>query len=181
MHQPTGPRRRRGAERRAEHDGRRRGGVHGYAAGFWSAIKPRNALQVVLLPVLVLLIVGWFAVLPLVTPSAGSNVTWNGGSLLLTGDRRASGSCTITPETGAQRTVEVDTRGVFRTVLVRELDPWFSGSATVRCEGDMAIRTGWRADLRALFVTSGGWIGFAVIAGVLVVGYMAVGASRTRH
>lgn len=148
---------------------------------------PHNVAQWLLLPVVLLVFlggVGTYAYVRLLAPdnivTAGPDAThrWDGGKLVLhSGKTRRSAGCTIVPDDGPRRRMDVTPGPLGRTVL----QPWFSGGADVtRCTYSTSVWTGWRAELAAVVLAHEAFVIYVVGLGILVVAYATVGPKTRR-
>lgn len=141
-----------------------------------SGLGPKNARQWVLAVLIVAVAaagIGSYAYVSFASDSlfTSSSTTWNGGTIVLRATNIGSGSCTVRPERGEQRRVEVVGGGLDRTVV----EPWFDGAAEVSCGHRVSVWTGAKASLASVVLSFGGFMGFAIGLGLLVVIYAIAG------
>ncbi|MGC4868134.1 hypothetical protein ACLQ3B_22195 [Micromonospora sp. DT53] len=87
------------------------------------------------------------------TGAVGTGHTWagTGPAYLTSAVRGGTHTCTITPMSGDERTVDVPSwpsRGPH--IDGRRINPWFSGPAAVSCTDDVTFTQGWAVPLYPL-------------------------------
>lgn len=147
-----------------------------------SFLRPRNARQWVLgvlIAVIAVAGIGSYAYVNFSSDSlfTNSSTTWNGGTLVLRSVNVGSGRCTVQPEQGERRELDVVGGGLDRTVV----EPWFEGTAEVSCGHRVSVWTGAKASLASVVLSFGGFMGFAIGLGVLIVIYVTAGPPPARR
>jgi hypothetical protein len=141
-------------------------------------VRPRSVRQWVLGPLILLLAAAWFAPVAWLgvtgVVAADSNARWDGGPLTLSAYRATGAECTVRPDDGPSRRIQVDDSGAGIDPLTdtTTVDAWFSGPASVTCDEAVDVSTGWSAHAVAAKASVGWWLAVAVGLGVLVVVYV---------
>lgn len=145
---------------------------------------PRNLAQWVLLFAVVLVFVSgvgtytYARILAPVSLTKGSDATyrWDGGKLVLKGNRQNGGACTVVPDDGARRRLEVGTDPDLTVAR-----PWFTGAAdVVSCSNYVSVWLGGGAELAAVVLAPASLWVYAIGLGLLVVFFLLVGPKTRR-
>ncbi|MGQ0839254.1 hypothetical protein [Actinokineospora sp.] len=112
-------------------------------------------------------------------PGSVVEYRWTGGTILV---QRGKGNrgCSVRPDNGPEVDISVRSQKTARYDAVTELQPWFSGAATVKCQGSFKVWTGAMAGLKKFTSSFGFFAGAAALTVLpLLAGILRRGRRRT--